>query len=53
MLLVPAVMSIFGDAVWWLPRPLARLLPSIDIEGRAFSQPTTVADLAAEEAMSH
>ncbi|WP_433566614.1 MMPL family transporter [Nocardia sp. CA-151230] len=52
MLLVPAVMSIFGEAVWWLPRPLERLLPSIDIEGRAFAQPTTADDLTAEEVMS-
>ncbi|MGW4124662.1 MMPL family transporter [Nocardia sp. NPDC004711] len=34
MLLVPAVMSIFGDAVWWMPRALQRALPNIDIEGQ-------------------
>ncbi|MFE2999813.1 MMPL family transporter, partial [Nocardia sp. NPDC059246] len=38
MMLVPAVMSIFGDTVWWLPRTLDRVLPNIDIEGRG---PTT------------
>jgi RND superfamily putative drug exporter len=32
MLLVPAVMSIFGEAVWWLPRRLQRFIPDIDIE---------------------
>ncbi|KTR94943.1 transporter [Microbacterium testaceum] len=33
MTLVPAVMAIFGDAAWWLPRWLDRLLPDLDIEG--------------------
>jgi RND superfamily putative drug exporter len=32
MLLVPATMELLGDANWWLPRPLARVLPDIDIE---------------------
>jgi hypothetical protein len=27
MVLVPAVMELLGKANWWLPRPLARLLP--------------------------
>ncbi|OYX57917.1 MAG: transporter [Micrococcales bacterium 32-70-13] len=33
MALVPAVMAIFGDAAWWLPRWLDRILPDLDIEG--------------------
>ncbi|GAA2720091.1 MMPL family transporter [Actinocorallia aurantiaca] len=33
MTLVPAVMSLLGKAAWWLPRPLARVLPDLDIEG--------------------
>ena len=33
MTLVPAVMAIFGDAAWWLPRWLDRILPDLDIEG--------------------
>jgi RND superfamily putative drug exporter len=28
MLLVPAVMELLGRANWWLPRPLARMLPA-------------------------
>ncbi|GAA4229094.1 MMPL family transporter [Actinomadura meridiana] len=28
LVLVPALMELFGEANWWLPRPLARLLPS-------------------------
>jgi putative drug exporter of the RND superfamily len=33
MTLVPAVMSVFGDKAWWLPKWLDRLLPNLDVEG--------------------
>lgn len=33
MTLVPAIMVLFGDRAWWLPRWLARALPNLDIEG--------------------
>lgn len=33
MIFVPAVMSMFGDKVWWLPKWLDRILPNLDIEG--------------------
>jgi RND superfamily putative drug exporter len=33
LVLVPAVMELFGNANWWLPRPLDRILPKIEIEG--------------------
>ncbi len=32
MVLVPATMSLLGDANWWLPRWLDRALPVVDIE---------------------
>ncbi|UZN02742.1 MMPL family transporter [Cellulomonas sp. S1-8] len=35
MTLVPAVMQILGDRAWWMPRGLARVLPSFDVEGEA------------------
>jgi putative drug exporter of the RND superfamily len=35
MVLVPATMELLGDANWWLPRGLARLLPRVHIEGTA------------------
>ncbi|WUJ67854.1 MMPL family transporter [Kribbella soli] len=35
MTIVPAVMSLLGNAAWWLPRWLDRLLPRVDIEGEA------------------
>nr|WP_232057951.1 MMPL family transporter [Cohnella abietis] len=33
MTLVPAVMAIFGDNAWWLPKWLDRLVPNLDVEG--------------------
>ncbi|WP_141579967.1 MMPL family transporter [Actinomadura sp. WMMA1423] len=33
MTIVPAVMALLGRAGWWLPAPLARVLPHMDVEG--------------------
>ncbi len=33
VVLVPATMTLMGDANWWLPRWLDRLLPTVDIDG--------------------
>ena len=33
MVLVPATMALMGDANWWLPGWLDRLLPHVDVEG--------------------
>ncbi|MFE4450323.1 MMPL family transporter [Streptomyces sp. NPDC056796] len=33
MALVPAIMHLLGRAAWWLPRPVDRVLPDLDIEG--------------------
>ncbi|WP_051807008.1 MMPL family transporter [Streptomyces sp. NRRL F-2664] len=38
-LLVPATMALLGDRGWWLPRPLDRILPDLDIEGTAHLPP--------------
>jgi putative drug exporter of the RND superfamily len=35
-LVVPAVMTLFGKAAWWLPGPLERLLPHISVEGEEY-----------------
>ncbi|MER7129960.1 MMPL family transporter [Streptosporangium saharense] len=40
MTLVPAVMSLLGRSAWWLPRPLARVLPNLDIEGESLNHRT-------------
>lgn len=34
MAMLPAVMCLLGRAGWWLPGPLQRLLPDVDVEGR-------------------
>jgi uncharacterized membrane protein YdfJ with MMPL/SSD domain len=31
--LAPALLTLFGAGVWWLPRWLSRVLPHVDIEG--------------------
>jgi RND superfamily putative drug exporter len=33
IVLLPALMLLLGDRVWWLPRPLQRILPEIDLHG--------------------
>ena len=33
IVLLPALMLILGDRVWWLPRPLLRILPELDLHG--------------------
>jgi RND superfamily putative drug exporter len=35
IVLLPALMLLLGDWIWWLPRPLERLLPEIDLHGEA------------------
>jgi RND superfamily putative drug exporter len=39
MLLVPATMELLGDANWWLPKWLDRMLPKISVEGHALDMP--------------
>jgi hypothetical protein len=39
LILVPATMEILGGSNWWLPKPLARVLPRTDFEGRAERTP--------------
>ena len=33
MVLVPATMTLLGDANWWLPRWLDRILPKVELDG--------------------
>jgi uncharacterized membrane protein YdfJ with MMPL/SSD domain len=39
LILVPATMEIMGKWNWWLPRPLARILPEADFEGSGRDAP--------------
>jgi putative drug exporter of the RND superfamily len=38
MAIVPAVLALLGHRAWWLPRPLDRILPRVDIEGESLSR---------------
>jgi RND superfamily putative drug exporter len=42
MVLVPATMALMGDANWWLPGWLDRVLPHIDVEGAALTHDAVV-----------
>jgi len=46
-LLVPAVMSLFGRAAWWLPRGVDRALPRISVEGAEYFEGRDAAARAA------
>jgi putative drug exporter of the RND superfamily len=35
-LVVPAVMTLFGKAAWWLPGPLERHMPHVSVEGEEY-----------------
>ncbi len=35
MVLVPATMRLLGDANWWIPKRLDRMIPNLDIEGES------------------
>jgi RND superfamily putative drug exporter len=41
VVLVPATMELLGDANWWLPRWLDRLLPHLAVEGHPVDQPAS------------
>ncbi len=54
MLIVPAAMSLLGEAAWKLPRWLDRIIPNLDIEGEHLmaeleSDPATPSHLGADE----
>jgi RND superfamily putative drug exporter len=49
LVLVPAVISLFGRAAWWLPGWLGRLVPSVDVEGAALAgRPAPTGSVAAQ-----
>ncbi|MFN0089488.1 MAG: MMPL family transporter [Acidimicrobiales bacterium] len=50
MVLVPATMELLGNANWWMPRWLDRLLPNIHIEGDAAVEAELALILAFEQA---
>lgn len=54
MLIVPAVMLIVGERIWWMPKLLAPLVPAFDIEGEKLTErlDTTAGDTTAEPALA-
>ncbi len=38
LLLVPAFLHLMGRSAWWLPGPLARVLPDVDVEGASLER---------------
>ncbi|MFJ8885486.1 MMPL family transporter [Streptomyces sp. NPDC102402] len=48
MALVPAVMHLLGRAAWWLPGPVDRVLPDLDIEGERLNREIPVPSQPAE-----
>ena len=49
MTLVPALMTLFGKAAWWMPRWLGRVLPNVDIEGEQLREHRAAMDWAEGE----
>jgi putative drug exporter of the RND superfamily len=49
-LLVPAVMTLLGAKVWWMPKWLERWVPNISIEGEKFFEARDAAAAAAASA---
>ncbi len=39
LLIVPSTMELLGDANWWIPRWLDRILPHLDVEGPTEERP--------------
>lgn len=37
MAIVPALMALAGERIWWMPRALDRLVPNLDVEGEALT----------------
>ena len=49
MTLVPALMTLFGRAAWWMPAWLGKLLPNVDIEGEQLREHRHAVDWARGE----
>jgi RND superfamily putative drug exporter len=47
LVLTPAVMHLLGEAAWWMPRWLDRILPDLDVEGTALEQAGAKGETAA------
>ena len=48
LLIIPSVMHLLGDAAWWLPAWLDRILPDVDVEGASLERTHPAANHLAE-----
>ena len=48
LILVPSTMELLGNANWWLPRWLDKLLPNLDVEGAGRYQDVEPSGMAAD-----
>lgn len=59
MILVPAVMALVGERMWWIPKWLDQILPNLDIEGETLTKHLgrgpkgAASDLAPDPALAH
>jgi len=56
LLIIPAVMHLLGDAAWWMPKWLDRILFNIDVEGASLERThavTPAAETETETAPAH
>ena len=49
MVLVPATMELLGDANWWMPKWLDRIMPAVHIDGESAVEAELASILAEEE----
>ena len=49
MLLIPAAMHLLGNAAWWFPKWLDRIVPNVDVEGAKLER----SDLATGSHLAH
>ncbi|RFA12896.1 RND transporter [Subtercola boreus] len=47
LLLVPAAMHLLGEAAWWMPRWLDRIMPDVDVEGAKLERAAAAGPAAA------
>ncbi|PRY67693.1 RND superfamily putative drug exporter [Glaciihabitans tibetensis] len=52
LLIIPAVMHLLGDAAWWIPKWLDRILPNVDVEGASLERTHPVAPAAVPEVVT-
>jgi RND superfamily putative drug exporter len=52
LLIIPAVMHLLGDAAWWIPKWLDRILPNVDVEGASLERTHPVAHTTEPEVVA-